>query len=68
MMVGVTKQQIDRGQTLKVMAKLVFLGEADAAVDPLADPEVREAVNRASFELLVGFQLDEAQLAYNATR
>jgi len=43
-------------------------GEADAAVDPLADPEVREAVNRASFELLVGFQLDEAQLAYNATR
>ena len=43
-------------------------GESDAAVDPLADPDVREAVNRASFELLVGFQLDEAQLAYNATR
>ena len=43
-------------------------GEADAAVDPLADPDVRDAVNRASFELLVGFQLDESQLAYNATR
>ena len=43
-------------------------GEADAAVDPLADPDVQEAVGRASFELLVGFQLDDAQLAYNATR
>jgi hypothetical protein len=43
-------------------------GDADAAIDPLAIPEVRAAVNRASFELLVGFQLDERQLAYNATR
>ncbi len=43
-------------------------GEADAAVDPLADPDVQEAVNRASFDLLVGFQLDDAQLAYNTTR
>ena len=43
-------------------------GDADAALDPLADPEVRAAVNRATFELLVGFQLDEQQLAYNATR
>ena len=43
-------------------------GEADAAVDPLADPEVRAAVNRASFEVLVGFQLDDGQLQYNATR
>ena len=43
-------------------------GEADAAVDPMADPDVRDAVNRASFEVLVGFQLDEGQLAYNATR
>jgi hypothetical protein len=43
-------------------------GEADAAVDPLADPEVLDAVNRASFEVLVGFQLDDTQLAYNATR
>ena len=43
-------------------------GEADAAVDPLADPDVQAAVRRASFEVLVGFQLTEAQLAYNATR
>ncbi|TFI57871.1 hypothetical protein E2493_12845 [Sphingomonas parva] len=43
-------------------------GDPDAAVDPLADPTVREAVRRASFEVLVGFQLTEAQLAYNATR
>lgn len=43
-------------------------GEADAAVDPLAEPAVRAAVARASFELLVGFQLTQDQLAYNATR
>jgi hypothetical protein len=43
-------------------------GDPDAALDPLADPAVRAAVNRATFELLVGFQLDEQQLAYNATR
>ncbi len=43
-------------------------GDTDAALDPLADPEVRAAVARATFELLVGFQLTEQQLAYNATR
>lgn len=43
-------------------------GDADAAIDPLADPEVREAVTRTSFELLLGFQLTQAQLQYNATR
>jgi len=43
-------------------------GDADAAVDPLSDPAVKAAVARSSFEVLVGFQLDEAQLAYNATR
>jgi hypothetical protein len=43
-------------------------GDTDAAVDPLADPEVKAAVARSSFEVLVGFQLDEKQLAYNATR
>ena len=43
-------------------------GDPDAALDPLADPAVKAAVQRASFELLVGFQLDEAQLRYNATR
>ena len=43
-------------------------GDEEAAVDPLNDPEVRAALASASFELLVGFQLTEDQLAYNATR
>jgi len=43
-------------------------GDVDAALDPLADPQVRAAISRATFELLVGFQLTEEQLAYNATR
>ncbi len=43
-------------------------GETDAALDPLADPEVRAALARANFELLVGFQMTEEQLRYNATR
>jgi hypothetical protein len=43
-------------------------GDPDAAVDPLADPDVRDAVRRVSFEVLVGFQLTQEQLAYNATR
>ena len=42
--------------------------DADASIDPLADPAVRAAVQKASFELLVGFQLSQDQLAYNATR
>ena len=43
-------------------------GDEEAATDPLNDPEVRAALASASFELLVGFQLSEDQLAYNATR
>jgi len=43
-------------------------GEADAASDPLARPEIKAAVARASFELLIGFQLTAEQLQYNATR
>ena len=43
-------------------------GDQSAAVDPLSTPEVRAAVARASFELLVGFQLTEDQLRYNATK
>ena len=43
-------------------------GDTDAAVDPLSAPDVKAAVTRATFEVLVGFQLDEGQLAYNATR
>ena len=43
-------------------------GDPSAAIDPMADPAVREAVRKASFEVLVGFQLTQEQLAYNATR
>lgn len=43
-------------------------GDEDAATDPLTRPEIRQAVLRASFEALVGFQLTDAQLRYNATR
>ena len=43
-------------------------GEAEAAVDPLADPAVRSAVANATFEHLIGFQLTQDQLKYNATR
>ncbi|MGB3795545.1 MAG: hypothetical protein WA957_04495 [Alteraurantiacibacter sp.] len=43
-------------------------GDQSAAIDPLTEPDVRAAIARASFELLVGFQLTEEQLAYNATR
>jgi hypothetical protein len=43
-------------------------GQLDAAIDPLNEPGVREAVARATFEQLVGFQLSEGQLRYNVTR
>jgi len=42
--------------------------DADAAIDPLSNPTVREAVAKATFEHLVGFQLTDTQLRYNATR
>ena len=42
--------------------------DADASVDPMGDPSIRAAVAKASFELLVGFQLTTDQLKYNATR
>jgi len=43
-------------------------GDTEAALDPLADPEVKAAIARTRFEMLVGFQLTEDQLAYNVTR
>ena len=43
-------------------------GNQDAAVDPLTRPEIRSAVQRATFEALVGIQLTDDQLKYNATR
>ncbi len=43
-------------------------GDPDASIDPMAKPEVREAVRKASFELLVGFQLDNEAIAYNIAK
>ena len=43
-------------------------GDVDAAIDPLADPAVRDALAAVSYEHLVGFQLTDEQLAYNVTR
>jgi hypothetical protein len=43
-------------------------GDPQAAVDPLADPGIRAAVAKATFEHLVGFQLTQDQIKYNATR
>jgi len=43
-------------------------GDPEAAVDPLSDPGVRAAVARATFEHLVGFQMSQDMLRYNATR
>jgi len=43
-------------------------GEADAAIDPMSDPAVQKAVASATFEHLVGFELTQDQIRYNATR
>ena len=43
-------------------------GDQDAAIDPMSETDVRAAVARASFELLIGFQLTAEQLQYNVTR
>ncbi len=44
------------------------VGDPNAAIDPLSNPTIRAAVARATFEHLIGFQLTQAQLRYNATR
>lgn len=43
-------------------------GDEDAAIDPFSQPDVKAALQRTSFELLVGFNLTQDQLKYNATR
>jgi hypothetical protein len=42
--------------------------EDDAAIDPLSDPANKAAIAKAIFEVILGFQLTEDQLKYNATR
>ncbi len=43
-------------------------GDTDAAVDPLALPDVKAALAKSTFEVLIGFQMTDQQLSYNATR
>jgi hypothetical protein len=71
---GVAASQVDRAEAVlpddirKRLTKKRKPGQVDAAVDPLAQPEVRAALAKASFEQLIGFQLTDRQLAYNVTR
>ncbi|TQL28439.1 hypothetical protein FBY55_1804 [Zymomonas mobilis] len=53
---------------IRQLNKVRQVTDVDASVDPTNDPKVRAAMKEASFEMLVGFQLTEPQLAYNATR
>ena len=55
-------------EVIERLTKRRKAGDADAALDPLADPAIRDAVARSTFELLIGFQLTPQQLQYNATR
>jgi hypothetical protein len=55
-------------EILKRITRKRKVGDADAALDPMTEPTIRDAVLKANFEMLVGFQLSEEQLAYNATR
>jgi hypothetical protein len=43
-------------------------GDPTAALDPLSDPVIQAAVANATFEHMVGFQMTQDQLRYNATR
>jgi hypothetical protein len=43
-------------------------GGTAAAIDPMSDPAVQKAVANATFEQLVGFELTQDQIKYNATR
>ena len=69
-----TSVRVNRGAaTLPANVRAILtrprkVGEAEAAIDPLADPAVRTAVANATFEHLVGFQLTQDQIKYNATR
>ncbi|WP_448580493.1 hypothetical protein [Thermaurantiacus sp.] len=71
---GLVRADIARAATTpppEIVARLTRERKAsdpDALVDPMSDPLVRAAVRAASFEVLVGFQLDDASLAYNIVR
>jgi hypothetical protein len=51
-----------------ILTRVRKAGDPQAAVDPMSDPAVRAAVANSTFEHLIGFQLTQAQIRYNATR
>lgn len=71
---GAAQSHVARSATVlplaiqKLIARKRKAGDLDAATDPLADPEVKAAIRATSFEILVGFQLDDDALAYNVTK
>jgi hypothetical protein len=71
---GSARATVDRGaaslpaSVQKSIGRKRKAGDADAAIDPMADPEVKAALRAASFEVLIGFQLTTQQLAYNVTK
>jgi hypothetical protein len=71
---GTASAVIDREEAtlpLAIRAKLMRKrkpGDTDAAVDPLSLPDVKAALAKATFEFMIGFQLTDQQLAYNARR
>jgi hypothetical protein len=56
------------GEVQRTLTRPRKTGEVGAAVDPMSDPAIRTAVANATFEHLVGFQMTQDQLRYNATR
>ena len=66
--------EVDRAATLlndataKKVNRVRKPGDLDAATDPLADPEVKAQIRATTFEVLVGFQLSDEALAYNAAK
>lgn len=71
---GVVRADVARAATtpppeiLERLTRERKASDPDALVDPMSDPLVRAAVRAATFEVLVGFQLDDASLAYNIVR
>ena len=55
-------------ETRRELTRKRKASDPSASIDPLSDPQIRDAVARATFEHLIGFQLSQEQLRYNATR
>lgn len=71
---AVARADVSRAATTpppEIVARLTRERKAndpDALVDPMSDPIVRAAIRASTFEVLLGFQLDDASLAYNIVR